>query len=52
MLCKQPDIDKPRMGFRSARIFYLSRLAQRLASPLYGNMISVADAKRIIAGAA
>jgi hypothetical protein len=46
--CRKPDIDKPCNGFRSARLFHLSMIAKRLASPLYGGLISVAEAKRII----
>jgi hypothetical protein len=46
--CQRPDIDKPCNGFRSLRLFHLNAIARRLASPLYGGLISVAEAKRII----
>lgn len=46
---KADDLDKPIKGYRSLREFYLIKIAQKLASPIYNNMISVSDAKRKIA---
>lgn len=46
--CRRPGIDRPCNGFRSMRLFHLNAIAQRLASPLYGGLISVAEAKRVI----
>lgn len=49
-LCRiQSDIDKPVKGYRSLREFYLIKIAQKLASPIYNNMITISAAKRAIA---
>ena len=47
-ICETPGVDKPVMGFRSGRAWHLAELARRLASPMYGTMVSVAEAKRLI----
>lgn len=44
----KPNANKPVDGFRSARLYHLTQIAKRLASPLYGLSISMADAKKII----
>ena len=44
----RPGSDKPVDGFRSARLYHLTHIARRLASPLYGSMLNLAAAKRAI----
>ena len=44
----RPDVDRPVTGFRSARLYHLTHIAKRLASPLYLNMIGLSEAKRLI----
>lgn len=46
----RPGADQPIDGFRSARLYHLNRIALRLSSDLYGRMINVAGAKRVIEG--
>lgn len=45
----QATADRQVKGFRSAADFHLLQIAQRLASPLYGSLISLAEAKVLIA---
>ena len=47
----RPGADRPIDGFRSVRLFHLTKIAQRLASPLYGGLLSLSDAKKAIEGA-
>lgn len=40
--------DRPVKGFRSAADFHLLSIAQRLAGPLYGRLISLTEAKKLL----
>jgi hypothetical protein len=44
----RPGADRPVTGFRSARLYHLTHVAKRLASPLYGNLITLSAAKQAI----
>lgn len=51
-LCEHnKDIDKPIKGYRSLRELFLIKTAQRLAHPVYNNMITVSEAKRQLCAA-
>lgn len=43
--------DRPVRGFRSAAEFHRLQIAQRLAGPLYGRLVSLGDAKSLLQGA-
>jgi len=45
---KQPGIEKPVPGFRSKKDAMLLAIATRLTSPIYGKMIRLHDARRLI----
>lgn len=40
--------DRAPKGFRSAREWHLAQIALRLASPLYGGLVTLSEAKRLI----
>lgn len=46
----RPDAQKAIPGWRSKEQYYLTQIAQRLSSPLYGSMVSTSEAKRLISG--
>jgi hypothetical protein len=45
---RQPGARRPVRGFRSQLQFMENEIAKRLASPLYGSLVTVAEAKRLI----
>lgn len=45
---RQPGADRPVKGFRSAAEFRRLHIAQRLAGPLYGRLLTVSDAKSLL----
>jgi hypothetical protein len=45
----RPGMDRPVRGYRSELAFRQLSIARRLASPLYGAMISLAEALRLVA---
>lgn len=47
----RPGAEKPIDGFRSARLYHLHQTAVKLASPLYGRMISLSEARKAIEAA-
>ena len=47
-LMKRPNLDRPVNGFRSLRDFYAWEISRRLASPLYGGLVSVHQARSLI----
>lgn len=46
--CAQPGSDRAFAGWRSGRQYHLHFIASRLAGPLYGGLISLAQARRAI----
>lgn len=44
----RPGADRPVIGFRSGRLYHLTHIAKRLSGPLYGNLITLSDAKQVI----
>ena len=49
LLYAMPGSEKPIVGWRSRRQYHLHFIATRLASKLYGGLISVSEAKKAIA---
>lgn len=49
--CAQRGADKPVSGFRSAKLYHLHQIANRLASPLYGGLVDVRRARNLIEAA-
>lgn len=47
---KLNGINAPMPGWRSKLDFHLTKVAQRLSSPLYGSMVSTSKARRLICG--
>ncbi len=48
-IAADPASKKPVPGFRSKADYYLIQIAGRLSSPLYGNLITLAEARKAIA---
>lgn len=45
---RQPGAERPVKGFRSYSTFHLNEIARRLSGPLYGGLISFAEAKVVV----
>jgi hypothetical protein len=46
--CQQTNANEQMPGYRSRKEYHLTKIAQRLSSPLYGSMISTSAARRAI----
>lgn len=44
----QPNANEARVGWRSLAHFHLHHIGSRLSSPLYGSLISLGEAKRLL----